>query len=94
MKCVIASLISKHLSNILVEYLHGFRSGQLSTKQLVTSMDDVIKCFDRGDSVYAAILDFSKAFDRVSQHLLVTKLITTGFFSTIVKEISSFSSRY
>ena len=52
--------------------------------------DDVIKSFERGDSVlHAAVLDFSKVFDRVSHHLLVTKLITTGFSPTIVKWIST-----
>ena len=60
------------------------------TTQLVTKLDDVMKSFDRGGSIYAAVLDFSKAFDRVSHHLLVTKLITTGFCPTIVKCISSF----
>ena len=49
-----------------------------------------MKSFDRGDSIHAAVLDFLKAFDRVSHHLLVTKLITTGFCQTVVKWISSF----
>ena len=37
--------ISKHLSNILVDGQHGFRSGQSCTTQLVTTMDEVMKSF-------------------------------------------------
>ena len=41
-------------------------------------------------SVHAAILDFSKAFDKVPHGPLIAKLINTGIDTTIVRWIENF----
>ena len=40
--------------------------------------------------VHAAILDFSKAFDKVPHGPLIAKLINTGIDTTIIKWIENF----
>ena len=45
--------------------------------------------------MHAAVLDFSKAFDRVSHGLLIDKLHDIGIDTLIIKWISNFlSNRY
>ena len=43
---------------------HGFRSGYYETQLLIT-INDLLKSYDKGKQIDMAILDFSKAFDTV-----------------------------
>ena len=53
---------------------HGFRRGLSCETQLCATLNDILNSVDRHKSAYAAVLDFSKAFDRVPHTLLMEKL--------------------
>ena len=53
--------VDKHLHN----RQHGFRRGLSCETQLCAKLNDILSSVDRHKSVHAAVLDFSKAFDRV-----------------------------
>ena len=53
---------------------HGFRSGLSCETQLCATMHDILSTIDNEVSVHAAVLDFTKAFDRVPHALLIQKL--------------------
>ena len=42
--------------------------------QLCATLNDILSSVDKQKSVHAAVLDFSKAFDRVPRTLLMKKL--------------------
>ena len=87
---VVLSNINQHLNASINPKQHGFRQGLSCTTQLVTTVDDIMKMVDKNISVHAAVLDFSKAFDRVPHDLLVEKLLLMGIDSSIVKWIEIF----
>ena len=57
----ILSHLEKH--NILTPLQHGFRSGHSCESQLIITMDDIMRKYDKKKQVDMVILDFSKAFD-------------------------------
>ena len=68
MEHILVSQIMKHLesNNILVEVQHGFRSKHSCEAQLFLTTNDLAKAIDNKAQVDMAILDFSKAFDKVA----------------------------
>jgi len=50
-------------TNILTNLNHGFRSGFSTETQLLTTVNDLRKSYDKNIQTDMAILDFSKAFD-------------------------------
>ncbi|KAF4793383.1 RNA-directed DNA polymerase from mobile element jockey-like protein [Turdus rufiventris] len=81
MKCLILEALSAHLDDKKV-----IRSGQHG----LTNSDSVIKhlpeCMSAVDIVY---LDFSKAFDAVSNNILVSKLRNCGLDEWTVRQIEN-----
>ena len=73
MEHILVSQIMKHLesNNILIQKQHGFRSQHSCKAQLFLTTNDLPKEID--DKVQA-ILDFSKAFDKVVHNRLKHKL--------------------
>ena len=73
---IIVSQIMNHLDsqNILHENQHGFRAKSSCESQLLMTTDDISKSLNSGKQVDMAILDFSKAFDKVSYERLSRKL--------------------
>ena len=73
---IIVSQIMDHLDsqNILHENQHGFGSKRSCESQLLMTADDISKSLYSGKQVDMAILDFSKAFDKVSHKRLSLKL--------------------
>ena len=53
---------------------HGFRAKLSCETQLVELEADISKELDNGKKVYACLLDFSKAFDKVSHAKLLAKM--------------------
>ena len=53
---------------------HRFRKGLPCKTLLCATLNDILSSVDKQKSVYAAVLDFSKAFDRVPHALLMKKL--------------------
>lgn len=69
---------------------HGFRKGFSCETQLLVTMDDLLKHYDRNTQIDVIILDFSKAFDTVPHKKLLNKLEGYGINGSIFKWIDSF----
>ena len=61
-------------NNILYPLQHGFRSKRLCETQLIEFIDETSNNMASGKQTDVLIMDFSKAFDKVSHSLLVHKL--------------------
>ena len=68
MEHIVCSNLMRHLdeNKILTDFQHGFRRRRSCDSQLLITVDDLAKALDRGKQVDAILLDFSKAFDKVS----------------------------
>jgi hypothetical protein len=97
MEHIVVSQIMDHLDsqNILHENQHGFRAKRSCESQLIMTADDIAKHLDNKHQVDMAILDFSKAFDKVSHSRLSEKLRYYGIQGNTRQWIDSFlSNRY
>jgi len=76
MEHILHSSIMNHLEHhkMLSDQQHGFRKNRSCETQLILSIDDVAKCVDDHGQTDAILLDFSKAFDKVSHSWLLLKL--------------------
>lgn len=61
-------------NNILCPQQHGFRKGHSCESQLLGFVDEPSEAMEKGNQEDVLVLDFSKAFDKVSHALLVHKL--------------------
>ena len=82
----------KHLekNKILTTLNHGFRSGYSCETQLLTTMNDLLQSYDKGQQTDVAILDFSKAFDTVPHSKLLHKLEHYGIQGSILSWLQAF----
>ena len=82
----------KHLdsNNILCENQHGFRQKHSCESQLLLTTDDIAKHLDASEQIDMAILDFSKAFDKVSHQRLSSKLEFYGIRNDTKRWINCF----
>ena len=89
---IIVSQIMDHLDsqNILHENQHGFRAKRSCESQLLMTTDDISKSMNSGNQADMAILDFSKAFDKVSHERLSQKLKYYGIDGNTRTGINSF----
>ena len=76
MEHVIASQLMGHLNlnNILYSLQHGFRDKRLCETQLLALVQELASGVDSNKQTDMAILDFSKAYDKVSHSHLLYKL--------------------
>ena len=91
---IIHSNLMNHLErhNILSDHQHGFRKRRSCEMQLIQAVDDLAKCLNEGGQIDAVLLDFSKAFDKVSHHHLATKLHHYGMRGKMLEWVQSFLS--
>ena len=78
---IIYSQIMSHYNkhNFLSEYQHGFRRGYSCETQLLATVEDIQRGIDSSSNRYdLVILDFTKAFDKVSFTRLIFKLKQSG----------------
>ena len=70
------SHIAKHLftNDILINQQHGFRQNFSCETQLVSTINDWAKSINQRTQTDVILLDFSKAFDSVPHHRLLSKL--------------------
>jgi hypothetical protein len=89
---IICSHVRDHLDKhqILTNLQHGFRTGFSCETQLITTVHDLQKSRDRGLQSDIAVLDFSKAFDKVSHIRLLGKLRLYGLEGPISSWICAF----
>ena len=76
--------------NILYPLQHGFRKFRSCESQLLEFIDDVTKNIENSTQTDILIMDFSKAFDKVSHNLLVHKLHHYGIQGKTNRWINSF----
>ena len=64
---ILASNIMTHLENskILIDSQHGFWKNRSTETELLLTSNDFLHSLDKGKQTDAAIMDFSKAFDKV-----------------------------
>ena len=91
---VVVSAIMTHADkhNILYPLQHGFRKRRSCETQLLEFIDDVSKNLENSTQTDILIMDFSKAFDKVSHNLLSHKLAHYGIQGNTNRWIRSFLS--
>ena len=89
---ILCSQILKHFEqfNVLTKLNHGLRSGFSTETQLLVTLQDLLKSFDKKIQMDVAILDFSKAFDTVPHDKLLYKMNRYGVQGNTLKWLSSF----
>jgi hypothetical protein len=89
---IVHSFVMKHLDkhSILTDLQHGFRAKRSTVSQLILTINDIAKSIDNRNSVHAAVLDFSKAFDKVPHRRLLKKLEYYGIGDSLLKWFGSF----
>lgn len=76
--------------NILCPEQHGFRKGRSCETQLLGLVDEITYDLERGKQTDLVIMDFAKAFDKVSHSLLLHKLNYYGIRGHINAWIQDF----
>ena len=91
---IIASNIMCHFEDhsVLYHLQHGFRRFRSCVTQLISLYDDLVSSRDRGVQTDLIIMDFAKAFDKVSHRLLATKLSHYGIRNNTLIWIKNFLS--
>ena len=91
---VVTSNIMKHADtfNIMYPLQHGFRQRRSCETQLIEFIEDVTTNLSSGKQTDTLIMDFSKAFDKVSHSLLLHKLHHYGIRGKTNRWIKSFLS--
>ena len=91
---ILVSNILSHLEEhaILTDCQHGFRARRSCETQLIGLYHDLAQSLDKKKQTDLAILDFSKAFDRVPHQRLLKKLAHYGVQGNTHKWIESFLS--
>ena len=89
---IIASSIVKHFGKLglFYELQHGFREKRSCETQLVMLMDELYRAAHSKKQVDLILLDFSKAFDKVSHEKLILKLSNYGVRGETLKWVKSF----
>ena len=82
----------KHLEkhNILTDSQHGFRAKRSTETQLIQTIHDISKSLDKKEIVDMAILDFTKALDKVPHKRLIHILNYYGITGSIATWINTF----
>ena len=95
LKCVehiVCHQMHKHFDkhHVLTNRNHGFRKGYSCETQLTITVDELCRNIDKGHQTDVAILDFSKAFDKVPHDLLLHKLNCYGIRGSLHSWIKAF----
>ena len=82
----------KHLDmfKILNDSQHGFRKRRSCESQLLITSHDLATILNRHSQADVAVLDFSKAFDKVPHDRLIQKLKYCNLHTDVVGWITSF----
>ncbi|KAI8480230.1 hypothetical protein Bbelb_420290 [Branchiostoma belcheri] len=82
----------KHLESysILTDYQHGFRAKRSTETQLILTVHDIVGALNSKRQVDLAILDFTKAFDKVPHGRLISKLEYYGIQGPTLNWLKAF----
>ena len=91
---IVTTNIVSHMDkyNLLYDLQHGFHSKRSCETQLVTLIEDLMRNCTAGSQNDLVLLDFSKAFDKLSHHKLLLKLHRYGIRGPTLKWIQAFLS--
>ena len=94
MEHIIASSIMRHADNhsILYPLQHGFRDRRSCETQLLGFVNDLVNTMHVGSQTDILVMDFSKAFGKVSHPRLVTTLKYYGIGGRTNRWVQSFLS--
>ncbi|KAI8483497.1 hypothetical protein Bbelb_388290 [Branchiostoma belcheri] len=89
---IIHSQIMKHLESysVLTDYQHGFRAKRSTETQLILTVHDIAGALNSKRQVDLAILDFTKAFDKVPHGRLISKLEYYGIQGPTLNWLKAF----
>ena len=92
MEHIVTSQLVKHFNkhNILYELQHGFREKRSCETQLIMLIHELLQTMQKGKQTDLILLDFSKAFDKVSHEKLIHKLHNYGVKGNTLSWIKSF----
>ena len=92
MEHIVTSQLVKHFNkhNILYELQHGFREKRSCETQLIMLIHELLQNKQKGKQSDLILLDFSKAFDKVSHEKLLFKLHNYGVRGNILSWIKAF----
>ena len=94
---IIVSQTMKHLDNhsILVDIQHGFRQRRSCKSQLIVTSHDLATILNRHSQADVAVLNFAKAFNKVTHHRLLQKLKQYNLDNDVIGWLESIlSCRY
>jgi len=91
---IISSAISQHanINNIIGKEQHGFRKNRSCETQLLETINDLAIALNNGKQIDLLLLDFSKAFDKVSHQRLLHKLLHYGINGPLFNWIKDYLS--
>lgn len=87
---ILHRLISPQIKPFLSDSQHGFRANRSVSSNLLILVDTISEQLDRGAQVDVLYFDFKKAFDRVDNDVLLTKLDDIGFSPKLIKFFASY----
>jgi hypothetical protein len=92
MEHIITSNIMKHLdpNNILYDLQHGFRKARSCESQLLPFIQELNDSNNKNIQTDLSIMDFAKAFDKVSHRRLLYKLEYYGIQTHTLNWIQAF----
>jgi hypothetical protein len=77
------SFLVKH--NMLYNSQYGFRPKHSTTYAIIELVGDIMKAYDREESMLAVFVDLSKAFDTIDHSILINKLERYGIRGIALK---------
>ena len=94
MEHIITSHVMNHADSqrMLYPLQHGFRCGVSCETQLIEFIDDITTNMEAGKQTDCIVMDFSKAFDKVSHSLVMHKLNHYGIGGNTNRWINAFLS--
>ena len=88
--CAVIHHLIEH--NILSDAQHGFRKRRSCETQLILTINDLAKGLNDKEQIDCILLDFAKAFDKVSHRRLLLKADYYGIRGTTLRWVESFLS--
>ena len=79
-------------NNIISPFQHGFRAKYSCESQLTSFIQELVPDLEKGSEFDLAIMDFSKAFDKVPHKRLIDKLNYYGIRNNTLNWIALFLS--
>ena len=83
---VLEHILARHLDErgLLYDLQHGFREKRSCETQFIMLVEDLARNASKGKQTDLILLDFSKAFDKVSHSKLIWKLHNYGIRSNVL----------